>query len=60
MDTQGIIFLSAVAATVLLVVAWACAPRSNKGIRFWPLGPGRGAGGIGPGSKRIAHKTEDD
>jgi hypothetical protein len=43
MSTQEIIFIAAIAATVLITFAWTFAPRTSRLLRFWIPGEGRGA-----------------
>ncbi|WJR79783.1 hypothetical protein [Bradyrhizobium sp. NP1] len=59
MSTDTVIFLSAIAAAVLLVVVWACAPRASRGLRFWALGAGRGLGRLGSSLRKTGRKTSD-
>jgi hypothetical protein len=58
MTTHELIFLATIAAIVILAIAWACAPRINRLIRFWVPGV-RGIAAFGPPSEKASRDADE-
>ena len=58
MTTDQIIFVVAIAAVVLLALAWRRAPRTNKLMRLFM--PGRGAIGFGEAPKTPSRSADEN